>query len=200
MPDLDAFALVVVDLQRAFDDHDHWSPTGRRDNPACEAHVAALVAAWREHGRPVVFVRHDSTEPGSPLAAGTPGNAFKPELTGTPDLLVTKGTNSSFYGEPDLDAWLRGQGLRGFAVCGIQTNHCVETTARMGGNLGYEVLLVADACHTFDRRHPDGEVIAAEQLARATAASLHGEFATVVRTAELVGAERPARGRLPARR
>jgi len=185
-PDLDRIALVVVDLQRAFDQTEHWSPTGRRDNPECEANVARLVARWRSLGRPVVFVRHDSVEPGSPLAPDAPGNAFKPELTGEPDLLVVKQTNSAFYGAPDLDGWLRDRDFAGIAVCGIQTNHCVETTARMGGNLGHEVLLVLDACHTFDRRGPDGTLLTAAELARATATSLHGEFATVVATDALL--------------
>ncbi len=79
-------------------------------------------------------VRHDSTEPGSPLEPGQEGNEFRPELTGEPDLLATKETDSAFYGEPDLHAWLQARSLTGFAVCGIQTSHCVETTARMGGN------------------------------------------------------------------
>jgi nicotinamidase-related amidase len=131
-------------------------------------------------------VRHDSVEDGSPLRAGTPGNAFKPQVSGEPDLLVAKSTNSAFYGEPDLHAWLGERGLRRIAVCGITTNHCVETTARMGGNLGYDVLFVLDACHTFDRMGPDGAVVSAEDITRATAASLHGEFATVVQTRDLV--------------
>ena len=179
-------ALVVVDVQRAFDETDYWSPTGRRDNPGCEANVARLIAAWRAAGAPIVFVRHDSTEPESPLRPGHPGNAFKDVVTGEPDLLVVKGVNSAFYGQPDLHGWLRGRGLGAFALCGIQTNHCVETTARMGGNLGYDVSFVLDACHTFDRAGPDGVVMAAEDLARATATSLHGEFATVVRTDDLM--------------
>jgi nicotinamidase-related amidase len=179
-------ALVVVDVQRAFDEAGYWSPTGRRDNPECEANVARLIEAWRADRAPIVFVRHDSTEPESPLRPGHPGNAFKDVVTGEPDLLVVKGVNSAFYGQPDLHGWLRGRGLGAIALCGIQTNHCVETTARMGGNLGYDVSFVLDACHTFDRTGPDGVVMAAEDLARATATSLHGEFATVVRTDDLV--------------
>ena len=121
----DTTALVVVDLQQAFDDAGYW---GRRNNPGCEANVAALLAEWRARGRPVVFVRHDSDEDASPLRPDEPGNALKPELTGEPDLLVAKRVNSAFYGEPDLDAWLRGRGIASFALCGITTNHCVETT------------------------------------------------------------------------
>jgi nicotinamidase-related amidase len=179
-----ATALIVVDVQQAFDDADYW---GRRNNPGCEANVARLIEAWREEGRPLVFVRHDSDEEVSPLRPDEPGNAFKPEVSGEPDLLVTKQVNSAFYGAPDLDAWLRERGISSFALCGITTNHCVETTARMGGNLGYDVLFVLDACATFDREGPDGEVVTAEELTRATAASLHDEFATVVSTRDLVG-------------
>ena len=186
MPDLDRTALVVVDFQQAVDlAPEHFGVDGRRDNPDCDRNVVALVEAWRAADRPVVFVRHDSTEPGSPLAPGAPGNAFKDALPGEPDVLVAKRVNSSFHGEPDLDRWLRERDVDGFAICGITTNHCVETTARVGANLGWDVLFVADACHTFDRRAPDGAVVPAEELARATVTSLHGEFATVLNTRDL---------------
>ena len=176
-------ALVVVDVQRAFEDAAYW---GRRNNPACEANVARLIEAWRDAGEPLVFVRHDSDEDGSPLRPDHPGNAFRPEVAGEPDLLVTKQVNSAFHGAPDLAAWLREQELERIAICGITTNHCCETTARVGANVGFDVLFVLDATHTFDREGPDGTVMTADELARATATSLHGEFATVVGTDDLV--------------
>jgi nicotinamidase-related amidase len=175
-------ALIVIDVQRGFDDPS-W---GRRNNPGCEDNVARLIDHWRRRGRPLVFVRHDSDEPGSTLAAGTPGNAFKPEITGEPDLLVTKSVNSSFHGEPSLQAWLDGEGIRTIYVCGITTNHCCETTARVGGNLGYDVRFVLDATAAFDRPDPQGRIVTADELARVTATNLHGEFATVIDTAAAV--------------
>jgi nicotinamidase-related amidase len=179
---LDRCALVVVDVQRGLDDP-VW---GRRNNPDCERNIGALIAEWRAQDRPVVFVRHDSVRPESPLRPELPGNAFKDVVAGEPDLLVTKSVRSAFYGEPDLHGWLRERGLDAVAVCGITTNHCCETTARMAGDLGYDVLFVDDATYTFDTPGPDGTVVTAEELQRATAASLHGEFATVVRTGELL--------------
>jgi nicotinamidase-related amidase len=172
-------ALLIVDVQRGLEDPS-W---GLRNNPACERNIAALLARWRERGRPVVFVRHDSVAAGSPLRPEQPGNAFKNVITGEPDLLVTKSVNSSFHGEPDLQAWLDGEGIDTIYICGITTNHCCETTARVGGNLGYDVRFVLDATHTFDRPDPAGEIVPADDLARATATSLHGEFATVIDTA-----------------
>ena len=50
------------------------------------------------------------------------------------------------------------------------------------------MLFVADACHTFDRLGPIGDLMPADELTRATLTSLHGEFATVVQTADLLAA------------
>lgn len=195
LSDLDCIALLVVDVQQGFDDADYWGP---RNNPTCEDNIAALLDEWRARGRRVVFVRHDSAEAASPLRPGQPGHAFKPVLSGEPDLLVTKQVNSCFHGEPDLDAWLRAHGLSGVVITGITTNHCCETTARVGGNLGHLVLFALDATHTFDRRSPDGTEVAADELARITATNLHGEFATLVNTQQLLSAAPSSPTRLEA--
>lgn len=178
MPDS---ALVVVDVQLAFDDPG-WGP---RNNPACEENILRLVDDAKRRGDAIVYVRHDSSEPGSPLAPGQPGNGLRPELTRRePDLLVTKDVNSAFLGKPDLHAWLTARGIAKIAICGVQTNMCCETTARMGGNLGYDVRFVLDATHTFDLPGRDGRVFPADQVAEMTAANLDGEFATVLVTAD----------------
>lgn len=179
--------LIVVDPQKAFADP-VWGP---RNNPTAEANIAALLDAWRAAGLPIVLVRHDSVHPGSPLAPGAPGHAFHDGVDGLHDLLVTKHVNSAFYGEPDLHAWLQGAGATAVTICGITTDHCCSTTARMAGNLGYDVDFVLDATHCHDRALPDGTVIPAEQVARAAAASLHGEFATVVTTEQAIAALAP---------
>lgn len=181
----DDAALVVVDAQAGFDDP-WW---GARNNPSCDDNIAALAEAFAASGRPVVHVRHESANPESPLHPDQPGNALKPYLDRQPvALVVTKSVNSSFHGVPDLDAWLRGRGIDTFVVAGITTNHCCETTARVGGNLGYDVWFALDATHTFDRTGPDGTTMTADELARATATNLHGEFATVVTSEQVLGA------------
>jgi nicotinamidase-related amidase len=138
-------------------------------------------------GAKVVLVQHDSTEVGSPLAPDTAGHSFKDVVDIEPDLLVRKTVHSAFFGEPDLAAWLEAEGQRGIVICGITTDHCCETTARVGSDLGYDVIFVSDATHAFDRTGPGGEVVPAEEVHRATDASLHGEFAEVVPTTALLG-------------
>jgi nicotinamidase-related amidase len=183
--------LVVIDVQKGLDD----PRCGRRDNPACEDNISALVDAWRRSGRPLVLVRHDDAQPDSPLAPGRPGNAFKDAVLAAlgdrePDLLVAKSVSSGFHGRPDLHGWLQEHGLHQLVLCGIQTNRCCETTARMAGSLGYDMLFALDATHTFDDTGPDGAVIAAEDFARTTAANLDPSFGRVVSTADLITSAR----------
>src|SRR5690606_121214 len=129
-------------VQRGFDDAAFW---GQRNNPACESNIETLIAVWRSRSWPVVDEQHDSENPSSPLHPSHPGHDFKDVITGEPHLLVTKSVNSSFYGTPDLDAWLKANDVEQVVICGITTNHCCETTARMAGNLGYDTYFVTDA-------------------------------------------------------
>jgi nicotinamidase-related amidase len=183
-------ALVVVDVQRGFDDPS-WGTRG--DDGSAEANVAALVDAWRRSGRPVVLVRHDSVHPTPPLHPDADGNRLKPEVTDAmagaePDLLVTKTVNSAFHGSPDLAAWLRGRGSRQVLVCGVQTNFCCETTARVGANLGFDVVYVLDATWTYDLPGFSGGTVPASLLREVTATNLANEFCRVAATATVVAA------------
>lgn len=182
----DDAVLIPIDVQQAFDDPS-W---GRRNNPEMEAHALALLAAWRRAGRPVINVKHNSTEPASTLRPGRPGNAFKAGFEpAAGEALVEKSVNAAFIGT-SLEADLRARGLGQIVLFGITTDMCVSTTARVGANLGLRVIVVGDACATFDQRTPAGETIAAEVLQLAHLTTLNTEFGRVANTDEVIAALR----------
>jgi nicotinamidase-related amidase len=178
--------LIVVDVQRAFD---VWESAGaRRNNPDALRRIAELLAAFRKVRAPIFHVRHASTEPDSWFRPERPGFEVMDEAREVGDEpVIVKQVNSSFIGT-DLESRLRAAGLQTLVICGATTNHCVETTTRMAGNLGFDAWLVRDATWTYDRIGPDGDRHAAEEIHAMTLANLHEEFARIVTTGEALEA------------
>src|SRR4029077_5744891 len=90
--------------------------------------------------------------------------------------------NSAFIGT-DLKERLDNAGISKLVIVGLTTNHCVSTSTRSAGNLGYETFLVSDATATFNKRGVDGQNFSAELIHETALASLNNEFATIVTTA-----------------
>jgi nicotinamidase-related amidase len=179
-------ALLIVDVQHAID-HSSW---GQRNNPDAERNIAALLAAWRDTGRPIYHIRHDSVEPASHYRPGQPGHDFKPEAMPAPgEIVIGKKTNSAFIGT-DLEARLRAGGHLTLVIAGVITNNSVEATVRTAGNLGFDTYLAEDACFTFGRRDWHGIHRSASDIHAMSLANLDGEYCTVKRTAEILAALR----------
>lgn len=174
--------LVTIDVQKGFEDL-KW---GRRNNPELENVLKKVLAEFREHGLRVIHVRHDSMSETSPLKEGKPGFDFKDSLGPENDEpVVVKHVNSGFIGT-DLEERLRNLGDPDVYYAGLVTDHCVSTTARMSGNLGFNSFIVEDACATFDTTDQNGELIPAEIVHKVNLASLHsGGFAKIVKSGNL---------------
>lgn len=176
--------LIPIDIQQGFD-HPRW---GRRNNPAMEANGQRLLAVWRERGGHIVHVRHDSILADSTLHPSHPGNAFRPGFKPRADeAVIGKSVNAAFIGT-DLDLRLRRLGATRIVLFGLTTDMCVSTSARVGANLGYDVVVVGDACACFDLVDVQGRVIPSEELQRAHLATLNAEFARVLDTDAVLAA------------
>ena len=171
-------ALIVVDMQKGFDD----SSWGTRNNLEAESRVAALLQHWRDSQAPVIHVHHCSRSPEGCFRPGTQGN--EPKAQAIPrhgEIIYRKWVNSAFIGTT-LEADLRQRGIASLVVVGFTTNHCISTTVRMAGNLGFSTYVVSDATAAFDRAGGDGRPRRAEDVHNAALGDLHGEFAEVVDT------------------
>lgn len=178
-------ALLVIDLQNAID-HPKWTVHGPRNNPGAEQVVARLLATWREAGRPVFHIRHESPNPDSSYYRLGPGSPFKPEAAPVEgEAIIAKSVHSAFIGT-DLEARLRTAGIATVVVCGVITNNSVETTVRMAANLGFAVHLVEDACFTFPRPDHAGTMRSAEEVHAMSLANMDGEYCTVVRAVDVL--------------
>ncbi len=174
--------LMIVDVQQAIDDP-KWGP---RNNPDAEGRIAELLAAWREAAMPVVHVRHDFTEERSPYRPDAPGHAFKDEAMPRADeTVVGKSANSAFVAT-GLDETLTGMGATTLVVCGVLTHNSLEATVRHGANLGFRIIVPADACWAVEVRDLTGRLWPAEDVHQLSLAVMNGEYAAIADAATLI--------------
>lgn len=174
--------LLIVDVQKGFDEP-YW---GQRNNPQAEQNIAVLLQLWRESERPVVHVQHLSTTPTSPLRPHYVGSEIKDIVQpSSGETVFQKSVNSCFIGT-GLEAWLRDHNYNTLVIVGLTTPHCISTTTRMAGNLGFHTYLVSDATAAFEMTGFDGQKYNADEIHAVSLATLHQEFATVLDTQTLL--------------
>ena len=188
-------ALIVIDVQESFRQQPQWAASS---NPAVAARGAELVAAARERGELVVWVLHAEPGTGGPF---DPARGLVRLMDGLTPLdgepVITKTSHNAFT-TTNLAQLLTSQGIGELVICGIRTEQCCETTARLAADLGYRVTFVTEATATSPIEHRDAppgrglaEILAdprtlpaADVLAR-TEYALAGRFATIATVAEL---------------
>lgn len=170
-------ALLVIDVQDSFKVGPRWA---RRSNLSFESNVSRLIAAFREAGRPVIFVLHsDSDEAFSVMSPHYKLMDFLKPLPGEP--LIHKTTRNCFT-STNLLPTLLAQGVRRVVISGIQTEQCCETTARVGADLGFDVDFVTEATLTFPiAEHPDGSgrELSTDAIIERTEFALRRRFARI---------------------
>jgi ureidoacrylate peracid hydrolase len=184
-PDIRKSALIIVDMQNDFVHPDGGFACVARENPAAGIdmpflmgtipHVQRLADAFREAGRPVIYIAHvvkpdysDAQFPYWRLGLAPGGNRtfivegtwgaqivddLKPEEG---EHLVVKKGFGGFSNTP-LDTILRNMGVTTCVVSGV-TCVCVSTTVRGGVEHNYRMILVEDAVAEVSRDSHEAEL------------------------------------------
>lgn len=168
-------ALLIIDIQ------DFYFPGGKV--PLVEPEAAAenarrVLAAFRAEGKPVVHVRHEFEPGGAIHASVAPKEGEK---------VFTKTEVSCFNGTQVL-AHLKEIGVERLVIVGMQTHMCLEAATRAAHDLGFECVVIGDACATRNLKYGDRTVPAAD-VHTSTLATLDGTYAKVVDTEIFLGGE-----------
>ena len=190
-------ALVVIDVQESFRQLPVWPAVS---NPSIVENVNRLVETARAAGDLVVWVLH--TEPAS-KSPFDPESGYVRLIDGlTPEAgepIIAKTARNAFT-TTNLQQTLTARGIRELVICGIQTEQCCETTARLAADLGFDVTFVTDATATFPIAHRDApaertlaelladpRTLSTRDIVARTEYALADRFATVRSVAELTG-------------
>ena len=176
-------ALLLVDIQKAFLEKDY--PGLIRNNENAEFICGKILKKWRTLDLPIIHVRHSSTNPESKLHNSRLGFEFNDYVTPLEtEMVLTKEVNSAFIGT-NLENILIKSHIDTLVIVGMTTNHCISTTVRMSGNLGFDTYLISDSTACYNTKGMNGEIIDCNTIYNSALASLQEEFATVIDSKEL---------------
>lgn len=145
-------ALIVIDVQESFRQRPIWQAVS---NPDIATRVNTLVRAARTAGDLIVWILHAEPDTNDVFDPASGHVRLLPELDYRPeDPLLTK-TSVNAFTTTNLTQLLTREGIRNLSVCGIRSEQCVETTTRVGADLGYTMTYVVDATATFPIPHPE---------------------------------------------
>ncbi|WP_022665188.1 isochorismatase family protein [Desulfospira joergensenii] len=171
-------ALLVVDAQESFKAMGEalWKSRGPAD---FEVHIKSLVTGFRDANQPVYFILHKDDDPG--FSTDSPLFRVMDFLEHRPDEpVILKQVHNAFTGSPLLPMLIQNRISR-VVICGIRTEQCCETTARVASDLGFDVSFVTQATLTFPLHHPHrDEKMTVDQIQARTEMVLHNRFARIV--------------------
>jgi nicotinamidase-related amidase len=190
-------ALIVIDVQESFRQHPGWATIS---NPGIVGQVNQLAHAARASGDLVIWVLHAEAGSGTVF---DPASGYVRLIEGLAvrdgEPVITKTSHNAFT-TTNLQQVLTSRGIGDVVVCGIRTEQCCETTARVASDLGFGVTFVTDATATSPIEHWDAppgrssaEILAdprtlqVEDIVTRTEYALAGRFATISRVADLAG-------------
>lgn len=165
-------ALLLIDNQQSFY---HRGYAEEAETPAFERKVSELVAGCQQRDILLVDVFHVEAEGPFSRASGLVERL--PFLQHQADKTFYKQVHNALT-ESGLDSWLREQQVTGVIICGLRTEQCCETTARVASDLGYNVTYVTEATLTFPITH-NGITLSIADLRHHTESVLINRFAHI---------------------
>lgn len=190
-------ALIVIDVQESFRQQPSWLAMSNTD---IATQVGRLVDAARANDDLVVWVLHSEPGAGGPF---DPASGHVRLIDGLDrrdgEPLVVK-TSANAFTTTNLQQTLMTEGVTEIVICGIRTEQCCETTARVGSDLGFDVTFVTDATATSAIPAPDAPadqsvdqlladpraLSSADLIERTERVLAAREFATIATTEEFV--------------
>ncbi|MFW5418214.1 isochorismatase family protein [Nocardiopsis sp. CNT-189] len=198
-------ALLVIDVQESFRKREGWPGWNTISRPEIAETVDRMVRAARERGELVVWVLHEEPGSGGPFDPANDLIRPIPPLAPAEGEPVLRKTSHNAFTTTDLARTLTLHGITELTVCGIRTEQCCETTARIAGDLGYRVDYAVDATATnpiaapgADLTRPEEEILAdpetlgVRDIEERTVRALHGRFAEVITAEDYITGPDPA--------
>lgn len=173
-------ALLIIDMQHFVVERIERGVQYYPEN--CIENMKRVLEKFRQAGQPIVHVRHQSAEQGSPFHESSPSSVPLASFQALAEEPVFIKSTSSAFSATDLLSYLQTARISELVVIGAVAGFCINSSVRAGADLGLKMTVVKDAVISFEL---DQYELGAAQIHNVTLALLDADFASVIACSEL---------------
>jgi nicotinamidase-related amidase len=172
-------ALLIIDIQNDYFDKGTMTLVG---SEKASENARLVLDRFRTENLPIIFIQHIATRPSATFFLPNTKGAeihdnIKPSVQ---EKVIVKHYPNSFR-ETELLYYLKVKNITDLVICGMMTHMCVDATVRAAKDLGFNIVLIGDACATKDQEI-NGQIVKAEEVQNSFLAALNSFYATVLTT------------------
>ena len=172
-------ALLLIDIQNDYFENGTMALVG---SDKASENAKLILNSFRANHQTVVHIQHIAMSPAATFfLANTKGaeinNNVKPLNN---EKVIVKHYPNSFR-DTVLADYLKSKNISNLVICGMMTHMCVDATTRAAKDMGYDIVLIGDACATKDQEI-NGQKVKAEEVQKSFLAALNYYYSTVLTT------------------
>lgn len=168
-------ALLIIDIQNFYF---AGGSSELVDPVPASLNAQKLLNHFRQSGQLVIHVKHGDGKGAEIHPNVAPADGEK---------VIVKNEVNSFL-KTDLLEYLQKNQVKKLFLCGMQTNMCLEAATRAASDLGFECVVVHDACAAKNQVF-NGRTVSAADVHAAALATLKA-YASIVSTEAYLGSGR----------
>ena len=175
-------ALIIVDIQNDYFRKGTMPLVGSDE---ASENAKLLLERFRNDRLTIIHIQHIATDPTATFfIPNTDGakinNNVKP--IGQEKIIVKHYPNS--FRETELLNYLTANNITDLTICGMMTHMCIDATTRAAYDLGFNCIVVGDACATKNL-YLNGHTVKANDVQTAFLSALNGTYAEVKTTKDI---------------
>lgn len=174
-------ALLLIDIQNDYFENGSMPLAG---SGKASVNAGFVLEHFRVNQLPVIHIQHIAAKPAATFfLPGTVGVEIHKNVRPlAEEKVIIKHFPNSFR-ETGLLEYLKSNDITDLIICGMMTHMCVDATTRAAKDLGFNIVLIGDACATRDLKINE-EIIKAADVQNAFLAALNNTYSTVMNTSQ----------------
>jgi nicotinamidase-related amidase len=141
-------ALIIIDIQNDYFENGAMQLVGAEK---ASNNAKLILEQFRKEKKPIIHIQHIANRLGAtffiPKTKGA--EIHKVVKPNSNEKVIVKHFPNSFR-ETELLEYLKSKNITDLVICGMMTHMCVDSTTRAAKDLGYNCLVIGDACATKD--------------------------------------------------